>query len=252
MGLFYWYSSGTQDQIKQLIEQGSILKTELNYYGLTPSETFMGSLDLAKKTWDEEKNKDIIVNGYLNITEKPQPILELEVKNGDFNNLTIEDIRTPEFKIANDLWLYDFIPDAINLNEDRATISLEYEGNYTNFKYDLVNSAFNIYEDISYINDIQFKIIANENFTVNLNRNEIFNRTISKKPETVEQSNNVNSDCSSDKKTAYKNFVESYNEVIKAQQEGDNDAIKMAYDKYNKARACYETFSTNETNTEEY
>ncbi len=258
LGGAYWYFSGQQKhQINQGIRNDAInQQSSKDYVTLslsapTPDETLMKSLELAKEEYQTNKTKYITVLGYINLTGEQEPYVKIEVNDGDFNSAKITDIRTSKFKIMNDLWLYDFLPYDIEINNNVATISLEYSGNISDFRYDLVDVAFNIYEDVQDIDEIEFNFVGKVNFTVNLTRSDIIDTAIK---EVSNTNSSTSSGCAKDKQTAYKEYVNAYNAVINAQQSGNDTEVAKAYKVYQEARACYESFLTENSSysSEEY
>ena len=278
LGIGYWYYSENMNpsqvkfEIKNLVdylsEKGKMLingtnvgrnSVELSFSGLTPNETLLKSFEVARDTYAKSKIRNITVMGYLNFTGSLEPFVRVNVINGDFDNAKVEDMRTDRFKIMNNLWLYDFVPDDVSVNGNEADISFEYYGNSSNFKYDLVNAAFNIFEDVPAVDRINFKLIGiNKNLSFSLSRSDIVDKAL----EVVESngssvSNEINennaesssSGCAPNKDSAYKRFVEAYNDVVQAQHNGTKEQISEAYGKYKVARACYESFLGNNSNS---
>lgn len=147
----------------------------LAFSGPLPDEVFDNCFKAADYAYTYTHAPIITVIGYLNSSEL-EPLVKLTVIDGNLNNATVEDIRTPEFKIKNTLLLYDSLPYNISVDSNKAYVSFEYLGNSTSFKNDVANMAFNIFEDAPWIDTIDFKLIGvSKNLTFSISRDEVFN-----------------------------------------------------------------------------
>ncbi len=145
------------------------------FSGPLPDDVFDNCFKAADYSYTYTHAPMITVIGYLN-SQELEPLVKLTVVDGNLNNATIEDIRTPEFKIQNTLLLYDSIPYNISVDSNKAYVSFEYLGNSTSFKDDVANMAFNIFEDAPWIDSINFKLIGvRKNLTFSVGRDEVFN-----------------------------------------------------------------------------
>ena len=218
-----------------------------------PKEVFDKALSIGKKI-STEKQKDVKVIGFMNFGNNTEPLLEMDFENGILKETM--DMRTDQFKIINDMWIYDFMPNFITINNNSVIIKYQYFENSSEFKKDIVNLAFNIFEDTT-VDKIEFRAADNNNQSFTISRNEIFEQiNIDNKQnnKSYKGTNSKSNDfkCPPTKEESYKLFVESYNKVIDAQQKGNNDAIKKAYDIYQKARDCYSKFKTEGENNGNY
>ena len=243
-----------QDIIKGLkeIKGAEILENNENiiiaYTAPLPDEVYYETIRIGEEA-SGKTNKNITIIGFLNNTKTPTPLMKMIFKEKKL--LTVEDIRPEKTKILTDLWIYDFTPIRINLTNNQAIITTYHSGNYSTFKEDVINAALNIFEDTG-IESIRFTLIGETNKTFTITQDDI----IGKIPLNENQSNSSNTgkqtkECPENEKEAYKAFVQAYKKVTSAQQTGNDEMIKKAYDEYKKARECYEKFKTNDNNNQE-
>ena len=215
------------------ISNGKDAGVVLTYSAPLPDEVFYKSLAIGRDA-SQKTNKNVTVLGFINITEPPQPLVKMNFKSGEL--VSVEDIRSDWLKIISDLWIYDFLPENVSVDDNEARISFYHFGNYSSFKEDLMNVALNIFEDTG-VERIKFTLLGNEPQHFTISQEDIFSGFDNSSPNQAA--------CASSKEEAYRAFVRAYNAVVDAQQKGDDNLIKKAYEEYQKARACYESFSSN-------
>lgn len=177
--------NSNSENIQTILEKGLNRSVEVSvsgndnlvlaFSGPLPDDVFDNCFRAADYAFTYTHAPLITVIGYLNSSEL-EPLVKLTVINGNINNATVEDIRTPEFKIKNTLLLYDAMPHNVSVDSSKAYVSFEYLGNSTSFNEDVANMAFNIFEDVPWIDAINFKLIGvSKNLTFSINREDIFN-----------------------------------------------------------------------------
>ena len=127
-------------------------------------------IDILKKNFS-----NIGIMSYLNSSIKPlnqkEPILYAEYNS---ENITFKDMRSPRFIAFQDLALYNLILKSFNLDSRAIQISAEYlPSTETDFLHDLINSAFNIFEDLPWVENIAYTF-NDLNKTIIIDRDKLF------------------------------------------------------------------------------
>lgn len=133
----------------------AIVKIETPYVGSTLHNLLYY---VALKTHEETHTKNIIVESYFT----GEPILRLKIINYDFDNPIYEDIRTPEYKIESDLNVFDVIIHSVKLDDNKASITLEYLGDEKGFWKDYLAMSLLILEDAPWVDTIEINYLGDE------------------------------------------------------------------------------------------
>ncbi|WP_179193050.1 hypothetical protein [Thermococcus litoralis] len=231
-------------------------RTLVQFEAPAVDEALMGmAYEVAKKAYEANPAKEVRVEAYY----LGEPILGLTVSNGDFDNLEFEDIRRPEFKVESDLWLFDVLVHNVTVTNDTASVILEYLADEEGFWKDYFAMAFLVLEDVPWVKEISITYLAdNGSLTISTSSDDLLRLhsgeiTAEELPGILHISaenagGNSESTCAPSKEEAYRLFVQAYNNVTSLQSSGaSNEEIQEAYAKYQKARACYESFLTTTT-----
>ncbi|RLC43797.1 MAG: hypothetical protein DRH70_09530 [Candidatus Coatesbacteria bacterium] len=286
-GLFYLFHSGylTIDDIpfiEKIIEKpiavdedlGNFLK-ENNYKILDFSDSSPMLLkfssdslldmdaqvySVAKKTY-EVYNKPLIVQGYF----LDNPMLSLSSSDLSIkDNFNLEDMRTDEFRIENDLGIFDVLIDYISLKDNDLELEVEYLGDEEDFFDDFAAMSFVIVQDSPQIKQIKIDYVKLDMClsmkTSSSNVLSLYNEEISmddflgslelEKCEVKKQANtgtdivskeNPLEGCPS-KEESYSKYVESNSTLaeLMSRGEGDLPEAQVAYKNMKFYRDCYE------------
>ncbi|NJD98436.1 hypothetical protein E3E26_01295 [Thermococcus sp. LS1] len=124
---------------------------------------------LAKRTYEANGSGDIRVEAYFG----DEPVLALTVKNGDFDNPLFEDIRRPEFRIENDLGLFDVIVQDVKVTNDTASVSLEYLADGDSFWRDYAKMSLAILEDAPWVSRVEIIYFGERNVSVSVSSDDL-------------------------------------------------------------------------------
>jgi|GEM_PF-2250156 len=231
-------------------------RTLVQFEASAVDEALMGmAYEVAKKAYETNPTNEVRVEAYY----LGEPILGLTVNNGDFDNPEFEDIRRPEFKVESDLWLFDVLVHNVTVINDTASVILEYLADEEGFWKDYFAMAFLVLEDVPWVKEISITYLTdNGSLTISTSSDDLLRlhsgEIIAEElPGIVHISvgnigESSESTCAPNKEEAYRLFVQAYNNVTSLQSSGaSNEEIQEAYAKYQKARACYESFLTTTT-----
>lgn len=238
--VYYWYSGNMDilsigDNTNYSEYHGAkIMENEthviVTYASSLPDEVYYNSLNTGKEL-SGRSDKDVLVIGFFNISGEEYPVFEMDFSKGVLED--VKDLRSDKLKVLTDLWIYDFMPVNVEVSNNIASVSLYHFGDYDSFKEDVVNVAFNIFEDTG-VDKVEFTLLGGENNIFIITQEDVFGGVFSNSSYDVM--------CPSNKQEAYRKFVNAYNKVTEAQQKEDFDLINKTYEEYLKARECYELF----------
>ncbi|KUH32571.1 hypothetical protein APY94_09360 [Thermococcus celericrescens] len=233
-------------------------RTLVQFEAPAVNEALMGmAYEVAKKAYEANPAKEVRVEAYY----LGEPVLGLTINNGNFDNPEFEDIRRPEFKVESDLWLFDVLVHNVTVTNETASVTLEYLADGEGFWKDYFAMSFLILEDAPWVEEVSITYLAdNGSLTLSTSSDDILRLhsgeiTADELPNIVHISAEnaggsvePGATCAPSKEEAYRLFVQAYNNVTSLQASGASDEeIQEAYAKYQKARACYESFLTTTT-----
>ncbi|ACJ16938.1 hypothetical protein TON_1448 [Thermococcus onnurineus NA1] len=97
----------------------------------------------------------------------------LTVKNGDSDNPVFEDIRRPEFRIENDLGLFDGIVHDVRVTNDTASVSLEYLAGEDSFWRDYAKMSLAVLEDAPWVSRVEIVYLWGRNVNVSVSSGDL-------------------------------------------------------------------------------
>ncbi len=218
---------------------------------------------VSKKTY-EAYGKPLIVQGFF----FDEPVLSLSSSDLSVDdNFNFEDIRTDEFRIENDLGIFDVLIDDISLKDDVLDLKVEYFGVEDDFFDDFIAMSFVIVQDDPMIKDIDITYIKQDLclsiktssddilslYNEEISADEFFRRLYLEKCEIKEQvetgvsiDSEVNGDNPADacpsKEESYARYMESNSTLteLMSRGEGDLPEAQVAYKDMKFYRDCYE------------
>lgn len=143
--------------------------TVIRFMAPTIDESILGlAYDLARKAY-ENGSENVRVEAYFN----DEPVIALIVKDGNLNNATFEDIRRPEFRIENDLGLFDVIVHNVTVTNDTASVSLEYLADGDSFWRDYARISLAILEDAPWVGRVEIIYLGERNVSVSVSSGDL-------------------------------------------------------------------------------
>ncbi|NJE43287.1 hypothetical protein [Thermococcus sp. GR6] len=153
-------SMGIPDAYVSLSSERTLVRLE------TPAvnENLAGILyAVAERAYESNPAKEVRVEAYY----LGEPVVALTVRNGDFSNPELEDIRTQEFRVESDLGIFDVIITNVSITNESTGVTLEYLADRDGFWKDYFAMSFLILEDVPWVETVSITYLA-DNGTVTL------------------------------------------------------------------------------------